>query len=171
MQTIPKAVRGNKVGNNRIRRACEKDIQRVAVLLRQVLEVHADGRPDIFVHGKRKYTDEELRGIFADPSKPVFVAVDSNDSVTGYAFCIFEETKGANCLHDMKTLYIDDICVDETLRRQHIATDLYNYVIAFAKENGCYHVTLNVWTSNPDAQRFYEAMGMKPLKTMMETIL
>ncbi len=159
------------MGNNRIRRAEKKDLKRVGELLRQVLEVHADGRPDIFIHGKRKYTDEELLVIFEDSSKPVFVAVDESDEVTGYAFCVFEETKNANCLHDMKTLYIDDICVDEAFRRHHIAADLYEYVVNYAKETGCYHITLNVWESNTDAMRFYEAMGMKPLKTMMETIL
>ena len=136
-----------------------------------MLTVHADGRPDIFIHGTKKYTDDELLEIFKDDNNPVFVFADENDKAIGHAFCEIQETKGQTNVKDMKTIYIDDICVDEDHRRKHIASDLYNYVINYAREIGCYHVTLNVWESNPGAKKFYESMGMKTLKTMMETIL
>lgn len=154
-----------------IRRAEAKDLNRVNDLLHQVLTVHADGRPDIFIHGTKKYTDEELLELFKDDSKPIFVHTDDSGYVNGYAFCVFEEVKNVTNMYDMKTLYIDDVCVDEVCRGQHIATKLYEYVEKFAKENGCYRITLNVWEINPGARKFYEAMGMKPLKTTMETIL
>ena len=154
-----------------IRRAQDKDLPRVLELLQQVLTVHADGRPDIFIHGTTKYTDAELLALFRDDSRPIFVSTDENDRVLGYAFCVIEETRGVNNMHDMRTLYIDDICVDEVCRGQHVATGLYEYVRQYAKGIGCYHITLNVWTCNPTAQKFYDAMGMRPLKTMMEEIL
>ena len=154
-----------------IRRAQAKDLEAVNGLLRQVLTVHADGRPDIFIHDTKKYTDAELLALFADDSCPVFVYTDEKDEAVGHAFCILEETKNANNLHDMTSLYIDDICVDEAHRRQGIATALYEFVRDYAKKLGCYHVTLNVWELNPAAKRFYESMGMKPLKTVMEEIL
>ena len=72
---------------------------------------------------------------------------------------------------DIKTLYIDDLCVDEHLRGQHIGKQIYQAVIDFAKENGCYNVTLNVWSLNESAMKFYEACGLKPQKVGMETIL
>ena len=154
-----------------IRRAMEKDLEKVNDLLRQVLTVHADGRPDIFIHGTKKYSDDELLALFQDDNRPIFVSTDAEDQVVGYAFCVIEETKNANNLRDMRTLYIDDICVDEAQRGRHVATGLYEYVRQYAKEIGCYHITLNVWAINPTAMRFYEAMGMKPLKTMMEDVL
>ena len=154
-----------------IRRAEARDLDRVNDLLHQVLMVHANGRPDIFIPNTKKYTDDELLKIFKDDSTPVFVSTDDNDIVQGYAFCMFEEIKGSNNMHDMKTLYIDDICVDEACRGKHIATGLYEHVHAFAKASGCYRVTLNVWELNPTARKFYDAMGMKPLKTTMESIL
>ncbi len=154
-----------------IRRALSKDLHTVNELLFQVLTVHANGRPDIFIPGTKKYTDEELLALFRDNTRPIFVSVDENDNVLGYAFCVLEETKNVNNMKDMKTLYIDDICVDEKHRGKHIATGLYEYVKEYAKQIGCYHITLNVWQENPNARKFYEAMGMKPLKTVMETIL
>lgn len=151
-----------------IRRAEKKDLARVNDLLQQVLTIHADGRPDIFIPGTKKYTDDELMEIFADDNRPVFVFADEEDVTLGYAFCAFEEIKNSNNMRDMKTLYIDDVCVDEKCRGRHIATQLYEYVREYAKAAGCDRITLNVWEVNDTARAFYEAMGMKPLKTVME---
>lgn len=60
-----------------IRRATAADIPQIDELLRQVLEVHHAGRPDLFKGGAKKYTDEELKTILADDQTPVFVAVAS----------------------------------------------------------------------------------------------
>ena len=153
-----------------VRKAGAADVTGVHELLSQVLEVHAAGRPDLFKTGTRKYTDDELLAIFADDSCPVFVAVDGDD-VVGHAFCVVEDHRPENNFQDIVTLYIDDICVDEKHRGQHVATTLYQHVVEYARELGCYNVTLNVWSLNPGAQAFYEAMGMKPYKIGMETIL
>lgn len=154
-----------------IRRAMECDIAGVNSLLQQVLTVHANGRPDIFIPGTTKYTGEELLAIFENDDTPVFVSTDDEGNVIGHAFGIFEEIRDCNNMHDMKSLYIDDICVDEAHRGQGVATELYETMKKHARDNGCYHMTLNVWEINPDAKKFYEAMGMKPLKTVMEEIL
>ncbi len=154
-----------------IRRATFQDMEGINKLLMQVCLVHHKGRPDIFKYGAKKYTDEELMAIITDDSRPIFVGVDENGTVLGYAFCIFQQHINNNILTDIKTLYIDDLCVDENLRGQHIGKQLYEAVLAFAKESGCYNVTLNVWSLNESALKFYEACGLKPQKIGMETIL
>lgn len=155
-----------------IRRAKEKDMDRINELLRQVCLVHHNGRPDLFKgDGSRKYTDDQLLEIIHDDRRPVFVAVDEAGCVLGYAFCIFQQHKNDNILTDIKTLYIDDLCVDEHIRGRHIGRALYESVLAFAKEEGCYNVTLNVWSCNEAAVKFYENCGLKPQKVGMETIL
>lgn len=154
-----------------IRRANERDIDGINALLYQVHRIHAEGRPDIFRLGNKKYNDDELCAIIADENTPIFVAVDEGETVLGYAFCIYQETKDNASFMDRKTVYIDDLCVDSTCRGQHIGTKLYEYVLAAAKENGCVAVTLNVWCLNEGAMRFYEKLGMKPLKVVMEDTL
>lgn len=154
-----------------IRRAEEQDMEGINRLLFQVLMVHHNGRPDIFKAGCKKYTDDELQAIIYDDKTPIFVAVDEENRVVGYAFCIFQQHIGNNILTDIRTLYIDDLCVDENNRGQHIGKQLYEYVIAFAKEQECYNVTLNVWSLNESAMKFYEACGLVPQKIGMETIL
>lgn len=154
-----------------IRRAKQKDMPGINNLLNQVLMVHHNGRPDIFKAKVKKYTDEELAVIIADDFRPIFVGVDEEDKVLGYAFCVFQQYINNNILTDIKTLYIDDLCVDESLRGQHIGRQLYEYVVAFAKEQGCYNLTLNVWSCNESAMKFYEKCGLAPQKVGMETIL
>lgn len=155
----------------KIRRAQETDLEAIDRLLYQVNMVHYKGRPDLFKAGEKKYTDQEFRELLQDESRPVFVAVDEKGNVQGYAFCIFQQKKNHNILTDIRTLYIDDLCVDEACRGQHIGSALYEYVKAFAKEQGCYNLTLNVWALNELAMRFYERCGLKPQKIGMETIL
>lgn len=154
-----------------IRRATAQDMDGINNLLLQVCLVHHKGRPDLFKYGAKKYTDEELLSIILDDKRPIFVAVDETQQVLGYAFCIFQQYLNNNIMTDIKTLYIDDLCVDQNLRGQHIGRQLYDAVLAFAKEKGCYNVTLNVWSLNESAMKFYEACGLKPQKIGMETIL
>lgn len=154
-----------------IRRAEEKDMDGINKLLLQVLMVHHNGRPDLFKSHTKKYTDEELKAIIADDNTPIFVSVDENGQVLGYAFCIFKQFINDNILTDIKTLYIDDLCVDENVRGQHIGTKLYEYVLQFAKDSGCYNLTLNVWSLNESAMKFYEKCGLVPQKVGMECIL
>ncbi len=153
-----------------IRMAEEKDIPKIGDLLSQVCLVHHNGRPDIFGIG-RKYSGEELKALLKDEGRPILVSVDDNDEVMGYCFCIFQRHVNNSVLTDVKTLYIDDLCVDENLRGKHIGKELYEAAVALAKESGCYNLTLNVWSCNPSAIRFYEACGLVPQKICMEMIL
>ncbi len=154
-----------------IRRAETRDINRINELLFQVAEIHAEGRPDIFKAAAKKYSDDELIGIINNELTPVFVAVDECDFVLGYAFCVYQINKDSLLLQDKKTLYIDDICVDENARGGHIGKTLYEFVVNFAKENGFDNITLNVWALNVGAYKFYEKCGMTPLKITMEKSL
>lgn len=153
-----------------IRIAKKEDLSGINSLLYQVLEVHHKGRPDLFYSGAKKYNDEEIFALMEDEKTPIFVAVEEG-KVLGYAFCIFQETKGSHILRDRKTLYLDDLCVDENCRGKRIGKQLYEFVSEFAKASGCYNLTLNVWSCNASAMAFYEKMGLLPQKTILEKIL
>lgn len=153
-----------------IRRAKESDINAVDKLLYEVHKVHSDVRPDLFKAGSKKYTDGELRQILSDDGRPVFVA-EKDGNVLGYIFCVHQQYIGNNSLTDIKTLYIDDLCVDENARGMNIGRSLYNYAVDYARENGFYNVTLNVWADNINAVKFYEKFGLKIQKIGMEKIL
>lgn len=153
-----------------VRRALEKDIPKIMELLIQVDMVHHNGRPDIFKGPATKYTVCELEDIIKNDETPVFV-YDDGDNVLGHAFCIHKQVKDDHVLTDIRTLYIDDICVDENARGKHVGKALYEHVTDYAREKDFYNVTLNVWSCNPTALRFYEAMGLVPQKICMEKVL
>ena len=156
-----------------VRRASEKDIDGILELLVQVDMVHHNGRPDLFKGPATKYNAEELKVIVMDDTTPVFVCVDDKirERVLGHAFCIHKQILGDAVMTDIRTLYIDDICVDENARGRHIGKLLYDAVLEYAKEEGFYNITLNVWSCNPGAVKFYEAMGLTPQKIGMEMII
>ena len=133
------------MSNLTIRHANAGDIDAIMELLRQVNDVHAHGRPDLFIEGKTKYTPTELAQIIADDSRPIFVATDTDSTLLGYAFCMDENHAGAN--------------------------NLYDHVLDYARAHGYHNVTLNAWAANPAAVKFYESLGMSVYRYGMEQIL
>ena len=152
-----------------IRLAEPRDLEAVNALLRQVLKVHHDARPDLFREEGKKYTDEELLGIFADPETPVFV-YESDGVVLGYVFCALRHPSSGS-LKAITTLYVDDLCVDGKARGRHIGKALFNHVKEYARQQGCHNITLHVWECNPGARAFYESQGLVPQYTSMELII
>ncbi len=153
-----------------IRKAETKDIPALQTLLKQVGNVHHEGRPDLFLPDTCKYNEQELAQMLACDKTPVFVAVQE-DVVHGYAFCRLTKSHGNGAFVEHKALYLDDLCVLETCRGTGVGKLLYEFVKDFAKKQGCYHLTLNVWTCNPAAIKFYEKMGLVPQKITMEQVL
>ena len=149
-----------------IRFAEPRDIPGIIDLLQQVGEVHHKIRPDIFRAGAQKYNEADLETLLKDPDRPVFVAAE--EKVLGYCFCIRKETADNPVLVDDRTLYIDDLCVDENCRGKHVGKVLYEHACAYAKDTGCRSVTLNVWCGNDSAMAFYEKQGLKPRNIYME---
>ena len=154
-----------------IRKAEKRDITKILDLLSQVLEIHADIRPDIFIHGSTKYTAEELEEMIETESTKIFVATDEQDLVIGYAFCQIKYPRPAQNKKPLKSIMIDDLCVDKSARGKHVGKELFEFVKAEAKRLGCYEIVLAVWEGNDPARAFYDKMGMKPKETMMELIL
>ena len=155
----------------KIRRAEEKDIPRMMELLGQVLQIHAEIRPDIFIPGTTKSTVDELAALLKNEGQPIYVAVDGEDACVGYAFCQKKDQPFSNNMVQFKSLFIDDLCFDRRLRGQQIGECLFEHVKQEAKKMGCYEVTLNVWTGNTSAEKFYEKMAMKTKERQMEYIL
>ena len=121
-----------------IRKAEEKDILRIIELLGQVLQIHADIRPDIFIPGTTKYTVSQLTELLGKEEKPIYVAVNEEDVCVGYAFCQLQEQPFSTNMVPFKSLFIDDLCVDQQARGQHIGERLFEYVKNEAKRMGCY---------------------------------
>ena len=155
----------------KIRRAEIKDTEKILALLSQVLEIHAELRPDIFVSGTTKYGAADIAAMLGDDEAPIYVAADDDDGVLGYAMCRLREQPAEGRMVQFRSMYIDDLCVDEAARGRGVGTLLFEHVKDEARRLGCYEVTLVVWSGNDPAERFYEKMGMKTKEKMLEYIL
>ncbi len=154
-----------------IRKANANDYKGVERLLVEVNNLHQKLRPDIFIENAVKYDEGKFDEIISNESTPVFVAVDDAGNVLGHLFCSVRDYVQVKVYKDFKSLFIDDLCIEESARGQGVGKALYEFAIGYARENGCYDVTLNVWEGNNSARAFYEKMGMFPKETQMEYIL
>ena len=154
-----------------IRSAQPNDIPALLGLLEQILSVHHQARPDIFKGSGGKYSKEELKQLMAQDKTPIFVYENADGQILGHLFVTIKEVSDNPVLHPIKTLFIEDLCVDQAARGQNIGDQLYQFAVNYAKEIGCYNLTLNVWNDNEGALRFYQRQGMKPQETIMETII
>lgn len=153
-----------------IRFAQPEDVGGILSLLRQVGGIHHQGRPDIFRSNAQKYGASQVLSMVDSTSNPIFVAVEDGQ-VLGYGFCQLKEFSNDPVMQDYTSLYIDDLCVDEAHRGRKIGTQIYSAICRYAKQRHCYSITLNVWSCNASAQRFYESLGLKPQKVCLESIL
>lgn len=154
-----------------VRRAEERDVPEILRLLVQVNMVHHTIRPDLFKGPATKYTEAELADLIAREDDPIFILPAGEGRIAGYIFCRAETVEESNLRTGIRTLYIDDLCVDEACRHMGVGEKLYRYALSYARDRGFYNVTLHVWGGNDGADRFYEKMGMKPQFTCLEMIL
>ncbi|HEM5997426.1 TPA: GNAT family N-acetyltransferase [Streptococcus suis] len=152
-----------------IRRARQSDISALNELLQEILQVHHQARPDIFKSEGQKFSEDELRQLLDNPAKSVFV-YEVDGQVVGHLFCELRTVTG-DVLEPVKTLFIDDLCVASAARGQKIGEQLYEFALSYAKEQGCYNLTLDVWADNAGAVRFYDRLGLKPQKFRMEQLI
>ena len=154
----------------KVRRATADDAAAVAKLLISVGNVHSEGRPDIYRSPLTKHDENSAAKLIAESDYIVFVA-DYEGSICGELICRIEQQPGDQVFRPRKWLYIDDLCVDESVRGKGVAQLLMSTAETFAGECGCGSVELNCWAFNRRAASFYEKMGYKPQKTEYEKII
>lgn len=153
-----------------IRFAQLEDVPGILSLLKQVGQIHHEGRPDIFRDKAQKYGASQVISMLDSGKTPIFVAVQDKQ-VLGYCFCVIKEYEKDPVIADRTELYIDDLCVDAACRGQGVGKALYENTCRYAKMRRCSSVTLNVWCCNESAMGFYEKLGLKPQKIGMEMLL
>lgn len=152
-----------------IRKAEAKDAKEIVSLLKEVLEIHASIRPDLFKSGTCKYKEEDILQKLKDKNSPIFVAEEDNKFL-GYLLCEIIEINEPN-RNKMKVLYIDDIAIKKEHRGNHIGESLFNFIKEEAKRMNCYEITLRIYEGNDSAMSFYKKMGMKVQSSYLEYIL
>lgn len=156
-----------------IRRSVAEDYEVIGGLLVELLKQHQNGRPDLFEpqeDGSGKYSRKEFETELADGRTVAFSAV-CGEKVVGYLICKIIEERANPVLKNVKTLYLDDLCVSPEFRGCGAGKALMNAAEAYARENGFYNITLNVWEFNGSAKGFYDRLGYTTQRREMEKVL
>ena len=98
-------------------------------------------RPDLFQEKGVKYTEDELAALIADDNRPIFVYEDDNGKVIAHMFTIVEDVSAPRVPQKHSLLMI---CVWTKQRadKKKIGEKLYQFALKYAKEIGCYNLTL-----------------------------
>lgn len=142
-------------------------MNRVNDLRRQINEIHAENRPDVFKSG----FGQELRNLaytLLNGENSDILVVERNGIICGMA-CV-------NYVRRPETLYamprnfyqVQEIAVDEKFKRQGVGRELFEYMKKNALERGLNKIELDVWSFNESAIEFYEAMGFRETRIWME---
>lgn len=153
-----------------IQQATQQDIPQLSKLLQYICDLHSKIRPDLFAAGKSKYNEQQLLELLQDSSRPIFVYRNEEGLAVGYIFCAVKLWQGEGFV-SQKSLYIDDLCVDQQYQHQGIGKALFNHARNYAKEIQCHNITLNVWQGNDSAIKFYQNLGLSVQRTFLEEIL
>ena len=134
-----------------------EDFKRVNELAKQVHELHASWRPDIFLKVDEVINKKEFEEKIQ--TKEIYIA-KAEDKIVGYMTLNIKENSNP-ILKYKKYLTIEAICVDKDERSKGIGTLLLNYAKNKGKEKGCTDLYLTVNKENENAIKIYEKLGFR----------
>ncbi|MBQ6568791.1 MAG: GNAT family N-acetyltransferase [Clostridia bacterium] len=150
-----------------VRFAKFEELGRVNELRRQVNELHAEGKPEIFKKGFGKELSDYIFEIFDDPQKEIIVC-EREGKICGFAVLNHIIKPENPFMYERRFLDIDEFCVDEDERRKKVGAEMIDFVRQYAKDRGFDRIELNMWEFNRDALEFYEAQGFATYRRYME---
>lgn len=150
-----------------VRFAREDELEQVNMLRRQVNALHVEGKPEVF---KPDFPDELrdfIHVIWNDPEQEIVVS-ERDGKLVGFAVLHHMIRPETPFMKERDYLDIDEFCVDESCRRQGLASEMIDFIKDYAKEKGYHRLELNMWEFNRGALAFYEAMGFETYRRYME---
>ncbi len=150
-----------------IRKANQEDYQQVDEIFQDINSFHAKIHPEI----KEKFADEHLdKNYFNDEikdDKTTFLIAEVNKKVAGFLVGICKTTKeGENLI-----FFISKLAISKDFRGVGIGSKLMNNAEKTAKEKGCQRIELGVYENNLSAQEFYQHLGFKPQRVILQKLL
>jgi L-amino acid N-acyltransferase YncA len=139
-----------------IRRATEDDIPRILELYNEQLVLEASP-----AESQQNPSIEDYRKVFSEidalPGCELLVAEEQGKVVGTTVLAILP-----NLSHSaLPWAIVENVVVDSEYRRRGIGRLLMDYVVAMAREAGCYKVQLMSSNSRHEAHKFYESIGYR----------
>lgn len=150
-----------------VRFAEERDIPRINELRRQVSELHAAGRPDVFKPGFCQELRDRAYTLLRGEKSDILVA-ERDGVICGIASIEYLHRLESPYCHPRDVYYVTEFGVDEAYRRRGVGRELMDFMEADARAKGFPRIELDMWAFNQTAQAFYEALGFRTMRLFME---
>lgn len=150
-----------------VRFAKEEDLPQINHIRRQVNDLHAEARPDIFKPG---FDGEivEVAAAYMKREDCSVVVCERDGNICGFAM-LRDITRPENAyMHARHYLDVDEFGVDASCRRQGVGHEMMQWLRSHAKERGFDRLELNMWSFNEGALAFYEQEGFVTYRRYME---
>ena len=148
----------------KIRKIKKEDYSAVDKLLRQLHNVHVDGRPELFMDVEHPYSYDNFESLISNP-EVISILAEWKHEIVGVCFVSMLSKSG---MIQMQTAYIDELVVDENHRRNGIGKALFQEAEKRARKMGAQRIDLTVWNFNEIAINAYETYGMTPQRHIYE---
>ena len=134
---------------------------------KQVNDIHVEGRPDVFKAGFGEEIRDFAKIILESENSDIIVA-EHDGKICGMA-CVDYVNRPETPYGKARSFYhVQEIAVDAKFRRQGVAKELLEFMIADAKKRKFDKIELDVWEFNDSAIKFYEKVGFSQTRRWME---
>lgn len=150
-----------------IREPAAGDEAAYLLLMRQVHELHAGNRPDVY----RPFQEEALRegfGRLPSGESGFALLAELDGEPAGLCVALYKAPPDNPLVRPRRVAFLDDLCVAEAHRGRGIGTRLFQAARQRAEADGMESLELMVWGFNEQARRFYERLGMTEKSRILE---
>lgn len=152
----------------KIRESKIEDLKQIAIIQKQIQDLHLKERPEIFKEKNMNMIEQELIQIMKSKEETIIVAVNEKSIIYGILIYKIKEIKNHINLQDSKILWVDDIGVNEKYRKNGIGKKLMQEAENIARLQKCNRLELNCWSFNKDALEFYKSLKLTTQRNIME---
>ncbi len=124
--------------------------------MRQLNAVFAEAFEDVESYQSALPSDEYLQALIDDPTFIPVVAIEDGSVVGGLAAYVLRKFE-----QERREIYIYDLAVLESYRRQGVATGLINKLREIARGIGAYVIYVQADPPDEPAVKLYESLGIR----------
>lgn len=148
----------------KIRKIKKNDYLYVDRLLKQLHNVHVEGRPELFIDVEHPYSEELFQNLISN-KEVISILAETGGNIVGICFVSMLNKSG---MINIKTAYVDELVVDKHYRRKGIGKALFEDASRRARKLGAKRIDLMVWSFNENAINAYCSYGMAPQRYILE---
>jgi diamine N-acetyltransferase len=151
----------------KIREATVRDARNISLLNEAVQSVHATALPEVFKPYSESSFPEALVGQLLGQSNVIMYVAQIDESLVGYLYAEVIQRPETPVRHSSNSLYIHHMAVQPERQRSGIGKLLLGVARRFARERGVAAVTLDFWSFNEAARKFYLSQGFSPQREVV----